>query len=129
MKFAESFYWGIAMISSDHHMVIVINFSSLEKPEKKKPSLAQYSHLQHIMIVMTPQYHWINFLNFFVHLTSRHLVSRECESNFNIVRGESFIMVSSPVQWNFFSAFASLKSWGDCLFPLLPKTFLKQKLG
>jgi len=23
------------MISSDHHMVIVINFSSLEKPEKK----------------------------------------------------------------------------------------------
>ena len=43
------------MISSDHHMVIVINFSRLEKPEKKS-SLAQYSHLQHIMIVMISRY-------------------------------------------------------------------------
>lgn len=39
------------MISSDHHMVIVINFSSLEKPEKNP--VAQYSHLQDMIVMIS----------------------------------------------------------------------------
>ena len=48
---SQSFDRGIAMISSDHHMVIVINFSSLEKPEKNP--VAQYSHLQDMIVMIS----------------------------------------------------------------------------